>query len=131
MRSLSLYFRLALNNLKANSKMYIPYFVASVLMVTLEFILCNLAMNPNNGSKLGAMLGVGIVFLSIFIFVFTFYINSFLIKKRVKEFGLYNILGMEKKQIGFILIIETIILFLCAYILGILFGALLAKQHYC
>lgn len=127
MRSLSLYFRLALNNLKANSKMYIPYFVASVLMVTLEFILCNLAMNPNNGSKLGAMLGVGIVFLSIFIFVFTFYINSFLIKKRVKEFGLYNILGMEKKQIGFILIIETIILFLCAYILGILFGALFSK----
>ncbi len=127
MRSLSLYFRLALNNLKANSKMYIPYFVASVMMITLEFILCNLAMNPNNGSKLGAMLGIGIIFLSIFIFVFTFYINSFLIKKRVKEFGLYNILGMEKKQIGFILIIETIILFLCAYILGILFGALLSK----
>ena len=81
MRSIFLYFRLAFTNLKANSRMYIPYFLASVGMIVLQFILCNLAMNPGNGQNLGAMLGTGMFFLSIFVFIFIFYINSFLIKK--------------------------------------------------
>lgn len=127
MRSISLYFRLAFTNLKANSRMYIPYFLASVGMIVLQFILCNLAMNPGNGQNLGAMLGTGMFFLSIFVFIFIFYINSFLIKRRIQEFGLYNILGMEKKQIGFILFIETVVLFLLAFVIGIALGCLFSK----
>ncbi len=127
MRSIFLYFRLAFTNLKANSRMYIPYFLASVGMIVLQVILCNLAMNPGNGQNLGAMLGTGMFFLSIFVFIFIFYINSFLIKRRIQEFGLYNILGMEKKQIGFILFIETVVLFLIAFVIGIAFGCLFSK----
>ena len=127
MRSIFLYFRLAFTNLKANSRMYIPYFLASVGMIILQFILCNLSMNPDNGQNLGAMLGTGMFFLSIFVFIFIFYINSFLIKRRIQEFGLYNILGMEKKQIGFILFIETVVLFLLAFVIGIAFGCLFSK----
>ena len=84
-------------------------------------------MNPGNGQNLVAMLGTGMFFLSIFVFIFIFYINSFLIKRRIQEFGLYNILGMEKKQIGFILFIETVVLFLFAFVIGIAFGCLFSK----
>ena len=73
-------------------------------------------------AALAMIMSFGVVVMGIFAFIFLFYTNSFLLKRRKKEIGLYNILGMEKKHIGKILIIENVIISLSSIILGLLCG---------
>ena len=78
-------------------------------------------------AALAMIMSFGVVVMGIFAFIFLFYTNSFLLKRRKKEIGLYNILGMEKKHIGKILIIENVIISLSSIILGLLCGILFSK----
>ena len=73
------------------------------------------------------MLYMGKGILSLILILFLVYANSFLVKRRQKEFGLYHILGLEKKHIGIMLFFETFLLYAGAVAGGVLFGMVLSK----
>ena len=79
------------------------------------------------GHTIAIILNMGSQIVTIFSVLFLFYSNSFLTKRRKKEFGLYNILGMNKSNIGKILLWEFIIISILSIIIGILVGVGLSK----
>lgn len=90
--------------------------------------MCFLKFNPaTQKSSISVILSLGIIVIAIFSAIILFYSNSFVIKRRKKEFGLINILGMDKKQISFILFLETIFLFLISIVSGLALGILFSK----
>jgi putative ABC transport system permease protein len=126
------YQKLAVNNIKKNSKAYIPYILACVGTIIMFYNMNFLTVAKDIGylsdsNSLRTILSLGTGVVGIFSIIFLFYTNSFLIKQRKKEFGLFNILGMEKKHIAKIMFYETIfIAFICLFI-GILAGILFSK----
>ena len=121
------YARLAAQNIRKNARTYVPYLIASVFTVAMFFIMATLAhssalTNMHGGTSLEATLGFGIYVVGIFAVIFLFYTNSFLVKRRKKEFGLFNILGMEKKHIGRIIAYETLYTAAISLVLGIGLG---------
>lgn len=127
-----LYFRLAWSNLGKNRRYYFPYMLSCTLMVMLHFVLYSLSMSrawePIPSSEiLYSILGLGVFVVEIFALILLLYTNSFLMKRRKREFGLYNVLGMEKRHIGHILFWETAFAFGVSIFLGILLGCLLNK----
>lgn len=122
--------KLAVNNIKNNRKFYLPYFLASIGIIGMFYIIAFLSISKGiqaMSDALSMIMGFGVFVMGIFAFIFLFYTNSFLLKRRKKEIGLYNILGMEKKHIGKILIIENTIISLSSIILGLLCGILFSK----
>ena len=126
------YLKLALSNLRRSRKFYAPYLLASVVTVSMCYII--LALNA--GHMLDGMRGemimrsymaLGGVVVLIFAAIFLFYTNSFLTRRRRQEFGLYSILGMEKRHIARLLSVETLMLFAASLGLGLGLGALLSK----
>ena len=110
----SMYFNMAKNNLLKNKKTYLPYIFACIGTVMMFYIMDCIAINEGldsirGGALLKIVLGIGVKIVGLFSIIFLFYTNSFLIKRRKKEIGLYNVLGMEKKHIGRILSFETLI----------------------
>lgn len=127
-----LYSRLAATGIKKNGKSYIPFILTAALMVAIFYIITFLSENPMlrrmvGGSGMAMILSIGMVVMGIFSAIFLFYTNSFLIKRRKKEFGLYNILGLGKKQIAKVLVIETLFVYLIAEIAGLGLGILFSK----
>lgn len=127
-----LYPSMAFTNIKSNGKTYIPYMISCILTISLFYIVCSLADNENlanlwGGDIIQTYMGMGQVIVSIFAFIFLFYINSFLVKRRRSEFGLYNILGMEKRHISKVITLETVYTYIIVMVIGILFGVLLDK----
>ena len=128
-----IYGKLAVTNLKNNGKSYVPYILASAFSVMMYFIMDNLYRNRSlveKGSPLAIMLSYADVVLLIFSVIFLFYINSFLIKRRKKALGIYNILGMGKGHLGKMLFLESVITTVTSIIGGILAGILLGKLVY-
>lgn len=126
------YPRLALSNLKKNSKTYIPYLLTCIITTAMFYIIYSLSTNEGlehmvGGMEIKTLLRLGIIIISFFSTVFLFYTNSFLTKRRKKEFGLYNILGMEKKHIGKLIANECLITLICSLSLGLLAGISLDK----
>lgn len=126
------YFKLAITNIKKNTKTYIPYIIASILTISMFYIICSLGNNPNISKACGTdsmkyILFLGTWVCGIFAIIFLFYTNSFLMKRRKKEFGLYNILGMEKKHISIIVLCETLIISTISLSLGLILGILFDK----
>lgn len=133
MMNSKIYGKLAVTNLKNNRKSYIPYILASAFSVSGYFIMDNLYRNRSlveKGSPLAIMLSYADAVLLIFSIIFLFYINSFLIKRRKKELGIYNILGMGKGHLGKMLFLESVITTVASIIGGILAGILLGKLVY-
>ena len=133
MMNSKIYGKLAVTNLKNNRKSYIPYILASAFSVMMYFIMDNLYRNRSlveKGSPLAIMLSYADAVLLIFSVIFLFYINSFLIKRRKKELGIYNILGMGKGHIGKMLFLESVITTVASIIGGILAGILFGKLVY-
>lgn len=129
------YARLAADNLKKNSKVYLPYLVTCVLMVAMFYIITALSLNADiqnlpGSAPVQTMLDFGSKIVAIFAFIFLFYTNSFLMKRRKKEFGLFNILGMEKRHISRLLAFETLYIALIAWIGGFLVGIAFDKLLY-
>lgn len=128
-----IYGKLAVTNQKNNRKNYLPYILASAFSVMMYFIMDSLYRNPSlvkTGATLSIMLSYANVVLLIFSVIFLFYINSFLIKRRKKELGIYNILGMGKGHLAKMLFIESIITTTVSIIGGILAGILFGKLVY-
>lgn len=126
------YQKLALQNIKKNGQFYLPYILASVFTVSMFFMMINFTFNDSLENSSGGdnaiiIMNLGSIVIGIFSVIFLFYSNSFLIKRRKKEFGLYNILGMEKRHISRIVLFETIFVYLIDVVCGISFGTLFFK----
>ena len=127
------YPRLALTNMKKHRKTYIPYLLSSIITVSMFYILTGLTYNKDIINKLSIgrsmtqILGFGVYIIVIFSCIFIFYTNSFLTKRRKKEIGLYNILGMEKRHIMYMLLFENIYTIIISIIGGLIFGVLFGK----
>jgi putative ABC transport system permease protein len=102
---------------------------ATVMMFynTLYLVMSREVRSMSDSGTLRLVLGLGGWVIGIFAFILLLYINSFLIKRRKKEFGLFNILGMEKKHIARIMLIETVITALVCIGLGLVAGFLFSK----
>ncbi len=127
------YFRLAAVNIKKNGKAYLPYLLTCILTVAMYYIMKSLSLNEGLNSVHGAVattLMLGSIVIAIFSFVFLFYTNSFLMKNRKKEFGLYQILGMEKKHLARVIACESLYISLLSLIGGLGAGMLLDKLMY-
>ena len=96
-----LYAKMALTSIKKNRKVYLPYVITCIGAIAMFYIMYSLSRDEGlnslyGGAQLGLILSTGVVILGFFSAVFLFYTHSFLIKRRKREFGIYNILGMEK-----------------------------------
>lgn len=126
------YPKLALNNIRKNSKAYLPYILTCIGTIMMFYNMCYLVVVKDIGylsdsGSLRYMLFLGAIIIGVFSAIFLFYTNSFLIKQRKKEFGLFNILGMEKRHIIRIMFFETIFTAIISLVVGILGGILLSK----
>ncbi|KLU64854.1 ABC transporter permease protein YxdM [Desulfosporosinus acididurans] len=126
------YAKLAATNLKKNAQTYLPYILTCIGTVMMYYIMVFLAENKGLGKMSGgfqvqAILNLGSYVIAIFAVIFLFYTHSFLIKRRKKEFGLFNILGMEKKHIARVLGFETLYVAVISLGAGLLGGILLSK----
>lgn len=126
------YPKLAGDAIRKNGRMYVPYILTGSVMVMMYYILSFLTESPAlkempGGSVLMTMFPMGCAVIAGFSLLFLFYTNSFLIKQRYREFGLYNILGMDKKNISRLMAWETLFTAATAIILGVLFGIAFSK----
>lgn len=121
---------MAISNVKKNGTYYFAYLFTCLFTVAMFYIMGAVTFDDSLKSlpDFQAMILImrfGTAIIGIFSVVFLFYTNSFLMKRRQKEFGLYNILGMEKRHICTVLFWETVFIALVAIVGGIGFGILL------
>ena len=127
-----LYPKLAAGGIKKNKQTYIPYILTCSGMIMMYYIVAflsesSLVANMRGGEIMQTMLMLGCWVMVFFSAIFLFYTNSFLIRRRKKEFGLYNILGMGKRNIARILVWETLIVFAVSLTAGNGLGILFSK----
>ena len=120
--------RLALSGIHKNRSIYYPYILTAVLTTAMMYIMGSLQnVTIDYSGTLTFSLQLGIVVTSVFSVIFLFYTNSFLMRRRKKEFGLYNILGMEKRHLTRLIFWETVLMLLISLLLGLAAGILLDK----
>lgn len=127
-----LYPRLAWEGIRRNRRICLPYFLACTGMIMMFYIIHYLAAMPVLPNTVGGLtaqqaLGFGTWVVALFALIFLFYTSSFLLRRRQKEFGLYNILGMGKGNLCLVYLWETGMLFAGAMALGLALGVLLSK----
>ena len=129
------FLRLAADNIKKNKKTYIPYILTCILTISMYYIVKSLSLNPGvekmiGGTTLMQLMFLGSWIVALFAFIFLFYTNSFLVKRRRKEFGVFNILGMEKRHLSIVLGWETLYVALISLSAGLIFGIALDKAMF-
>ena len=127
--------KLAASNIKKNSKTYIPYIISCIMTVAMYYIVKSLSMNPGfkkmvGGDTLAYMMTFGSIIVGMFALIFLFYTNSFLVKRRKKEFGVFNILGMEKSHLARTMAWETFYVAFISIVSGLILGIALDKAMY-
>ena len=124
MNKMQLLPKLAVTSIRKNKVVYLPYILTMALAVAVFFMFGCMISNkmlanvPYAGYML-MLLQIGRVLLAIMLVPFLFYTNSFLIKRRKKELGLYTVLGLEKKHVGIMMVVETICMYIGAVLLGL------------
>ena len=126
------YPKLAWEGIRKNKRLYFPYILTGCVMVMMYYILSSLIESSAfahmpGGSVLISVLLLGSVVIAVFSLFFLFYTNSFLIKQRYREFGLYNILGMDKWNISKIMVWETLFVAVFAIGTGLIAGIIFSK----
>ena len=125
------YLKMALRNIRANKQLYLPYGISALLTVSMLFQMLSLMSNKFEGMRgvdsLILLFRFGSVIIGIFSLIFLLYTNSFLIKRRKKEVGLYGILGLEKRHVARILFLESLLVGTMTILLGLGLGALLGQ----
>ena len=127
------YPRLAWDGLRKNRQMSLPYLMTCVCMVAMHYILgflsspTALALLPRGRSSVETILNLGRIVVLLFSLVFLFYTHSFLIRRRQREFGLYNVLGMGKSNLARVITWESVITFALSLAGGLLAGLALSK----
>ena len=127
--------RLALSNLIKNRKLYYPFALATILAIAITYIFTSLTLNPHLDDLTGAdaikmVLGMGLGIVALSSGIIVLYANSFVIKNRSKELGLYSVLGLEKRHLFSMILKETVIMSFVTLLLGIGVGALFDKLIY-
>lgn len=126
------YPKLAVQSIRKNGKIYFPYIITCIGMVMMFYIITFLSSSHSiehmaGGKDIQQILSFGVGVIAIFSVIFLFYSSSFVAKRRRKEFGLYNILGMGKRNIGKILVWENLIVYSITIILGLGVGIVFSK----
>ncbi|SFB99003.1 putative ABC transport system permease protein [Alkalibacterium subtropicum] len=128
---ISFFSKMAWRNIKANRKLYYPYSLSSILSVAVFQMMASLMTNDfvrQRSAALPSLFEVGTLVIGVFSVIFIFYVNSFLMKRRKKEIGLYSVLGLEKRHVARILVIENVMVsglsILTGLLVGVLFGRL-------
>ena len=129
---MKLYFRLAAGGIRRNSRLYVPYIMTCSLMVMMYYITDALSGDEMLRAMAGGyimheLIVIGKVVMALFAAIFLFYTNSFLIKSRMREFGLYNILGMGKNGIARVMTWETLMVYVISMVFGLGAGILFSK----
>ena len=128
----ALYARLAWTGMVKNKRLYLPYLLSCGGMVLMFYILMGLSGSPvledmTGGGSSARILRLGTVVIAVFALLFLFYTHAFLVRRREREFGLYNILGMGKGNIARVLLWETAITYGMTTAAGLLLGVVLYK----
>lgn len=124
--------KLAWRGIVTSKNVSYPYLAAGIFSVFIYFVFASILKNdivtllPRSGYA-WSMLTIGKGLLAIILLFFLVYANSFLVKRRTREFGLYHILGLEKRHIGVMMFWETILFYAGAVLGGVLFGVVLSK----
>lgn len=123
------YPKLSVQNIIKNGRFYIPFCLSAVLTVMMFFNIVSLYLSPSQSGhdSVTSLLYFGIYVIGLFAVIFLFYTNSFLMKRRSKEIGLYSILGMEKRHIAKLFSWETLITASLCILFGLLLGILFNK----
>ncbi len=130
MNSIRFHLKLATANIKKNKRLYIPHIFAEAGLIAMFYIMMTLQKDENLvkvASQLLMIIEMGVAVVVILSFIIVLYTNSFLMKQRKREFGLYNVLGMNKTDIGHILFFENFISYIMSSVIGIGIGILLYK----
>ena len=128
----NIYAKLGGTNIRNNRQLYLPYILSGIMTVAMFYLMMFINNNPGIDKIPGARnlkmimeLGVGVI--AIFSYIFIFYTNSFISKRRKKEIGIYNILGMEKRHIGRVLALETVFVAVITILGGLAAGIVFSK----
>lgn len=129
---LGFYPKLAMTTIRKNRKLYLPYILTCIGMVMMFYIISSLCDNPlykemGGGGSLNMIMHLGQFVVAVFAFIFLFYTNSFLVRRRNREFGLYNVLGMDKRKLSTIATWEALIIGVLSICAGLFLGVLLSK----
>lgn len=127
-----LYIGLAKDGIRKNRKLYVPFLLTVVGMIMMFYIIDFLSVNKtvtgiHGGSNVQLILSLGSGVIAVFAVIFLFYTNSFLIRRRKKEFGLYNILGLGRIHIACILFWENVLAYFLTMVIGLSAGILFSK----
>ncbi|HFI0343793.1 TPA: ABC transporter permease [Streptococcus suis] len=128
-------FRLALTNLKKNRRLYFPYALMTTVSTAIAYIFTSLTFHPDLSKIRGAdginmVLGFGMIVVMLAVAIMVFYANSFVMKQRSKEFGVYSILGLEKKHLLLMTFLENLVFSVGTILSGLLLGLALDKLFY-
>lgn len=126
------YPKLAADGIRKNKRLYLPFILTCIGMVAMEYIITFLGLSKAilqlpGGETIRVVMRLGSFVIAIFAVIFLFYTNSFLLRRRKKEFGLFNILGMGKNNIAVILLWECLIILGISLACGLFFGIALSK----
>lgn len=126
------YATIAKNNIKKNYRFFIPHILTGAGLMACFYILLTLALDERltkvrGGNYLPTFMGMGTAVMAILSVILILYTNSFLMKQRKREFGLYNILGMEKRHVAKVIFYEILISSIASIVLGLIGGVLFYK----
>lgn len=124
--------KLACSNLIKNRKLYYPFAIAVILAVTIAYLFDSLTFNPHihelrGGSSMLFTLGLGLFVVNAAGAIIVLYANSFVMKNRSKELGIYSMLGLEKRHLISMICKELLIFGFVTVSVGVLIGALFDK----
>ena len=127
-----MFLRLALTNIKKNRGTYIPYMLSCMGCIAVLYIMMFIVTSPDTvnmrgGRDVAAIVSMGVFILGVFSVIFLLFCNSFLMKRRQKELGLYNVLGMEKRHISHLMLVETVFTGIASLAGGLAAGILGSK----
>ena len=123
---------LAIEGIKKNKQLYLPYIISSVCIIAITYIVSYFCYSKTiissvGGEVISSIMLLGFMMMALFSLIFIFYTHSFLFKRRKKEFGLYNVLGLAKKDICKIVFLDNIYVDIITIVLGLGVGILFSK----
>lgn len=129
---MKLYLKLALDGVRKNRRLYVPYVLIGSVMVMMHYILAALSATPmlrhfKGGGILRELLPLGMWIVAIFAVIFLFYCSSFIIRQRNREFGLFSVLGMSRKNLSLLILVENLLTAGASIVCGLLLGTALEK----
>lgn len=128
-----LFIKLAVSNIKRDKGTYIPYMITCICCIAMTYMMFfvtqskDLSVQVPDSAMVTSIMFLGIAVIYIFSFIFLLYSNNFVMKRRQKEIGLYNILGLEKGHIMKMMAVETLFTSVISIIGGIAVGILGSK----